>query len=106
MTTAAALAYRAFARVFKNAVAPWPQQNRSAGTILSRLATLSDERLRLFDEQFGCRTTKTCPASNAGSQILKTAGLVEPIEGRCVIPFAPLPLRRGALEKKSASVLP
>jgi hypothetical protein len=106
MTTAAALAYRAFARAFKNAVAAWPRQNRSAGTILSRLATLSDERLRLFDEQFGCRSTNTLPVSSASSQILKTPRLVEPVKGRCVIPFAPLPLRRGALEKKSASVLP
>jgi hypothetical protein len=102
MTTAAALAYRAFARVFRNVVAARPRQNRSAGTVLSRLGALSGESLRSFDEQLGCRTL----SSGASSQILKTARFMEPVEERCVIPFAPLPLRRGALDKKSASVLP
>ena len=106
MTTAAALAYRAIFRTLRNAVAPWPRQHRSAGTILSGLAALSDEKLRSFDEQLGCRNTTTVSSSSASGQILKNTPLAEPVEGRCVIPFAPLPLRQGALNRKSASVLP
>ena len=106
MTTAAALAYRAIFRMFRSAVAPWPRQHRPAGTILSGLAALSDERLRSFDEQLGCRNTKTAPPSRTDSQTLRNAPLVEPVDRPCFIPFAPLPLRRGALDKKSASVLP
>ena len=106
MTTAAALAYRTIFRMFRNAVAPWPRQHGSAGTILSGLAALSDERLHSFDEQLGCRNTKTAPSSRISGQILKNAPLAEPVERPCIIPFAPLPLRQGALNKKSASVLP
>jgi hypothetical protein len=106
MTTAAALTYRAIARMLKPLLAARPRPHRPAGTLLSGLCTLSDDKLRLFDEQLGCRHAKATASPRPNGQILKNAPLVEPADGPCVIPFAPVPLRRCAHGKKSASVLP
>ena len=107
MTTAAALTYRAIARMLKDACRRLAKADiDSAGTLLSGLSTLSDDKLRLFDEHLGCRHAKAAASSRANGQILKNAPLVEPADSPCVIPFAPVPLRRGAHDKKSASVLP
>ncbi|NJO22402.1 MAG: hypothetical protein HC868_05000 [Sphingomonadales bacterium] len=106
MTTAAALTYRAIARMLKPLLAARPGQQRPAGTLLSGLCTLSDDKLRLFDEQLGCRHAKAAASTRPNGQILKNALLAEPADGPCVIPFAPVPLRRCAHDKKSASVLP
>lgn len=106
MTTAAALTYRAIVRMFKDVAAAWSSQKRSARPALSGLGTLSDEKLRLFDEQLGCRGWRAAPSPRLDRHILKNAPVVEPADRRCVIPFAPVPTRRGAHDKKSASVLP
>ena len=107
MTTAAALTYRAIARMLKDVAAAWSKPNRpAAGPLLSGLGTLSEDKLRLLDEQLGCRRTKAATSPRANGEILKTAPHVEPAGGPCIIPFAPVPLRRGAHDKKSASVLP
>lgn len=104
MTTAAALTYRAVVRMFKDVAAAWSRPKRACGPVLSSLATLSDDGLRQFDEQLGCRPAQA--PSQANGRLLKNAPPVEPAEARCVVPFAPPALRRSALDKKSASVLP
>ena len=100
MATAAALTYRAMVRMCKDVAAAWTRPHRSSGPVLSGLASLSEDRLRQFDEQLGGRHT---PRSG---HILKNAPLAEPADERCVVPFAPVPSRRSAHDKKSASVLP
>lgn len=107
MTTAAALTYRAIARMLKDVAAAWSKPNRpAAGPLLSGLGTLSEGTLRLLDEQLGCKHAKAAASPRANGDILKAPPQVEPAGGPCVIPFAPVPLRRGAHDKKSASVLP
>ena len=50
MTTAAALTYRAIARMLKDVAAAWSKPNRpAAGPLLSGLGTLSEDKLRLLD---------------------------------------------------------
>jgi hypothetical protein len=106
MTTAAALTYRAVVRMFKDVAAAWSRPKRASGPILSGLATLSDDGLRQFDEQLGCRPASPASSHRANGEILKIGARAEPVESPCVLPFAPPPLRRGTLDKKSASVLP
>jgi len=103
MATAAALTYRAIVRMCKDVAGAWTRQHRSTGPVLSGLATLSGDRLRQFDEQLGCRGAKRAASQRL---LLKNAPPVEPIKAACVVPFAPVPSRRSAHDKKSASVLP
>jgi hypothetical protein len=106
MTTAAALTYRAIVRMLKDVAVAWSRQNRSTGPMLSGLCTLTGEELHRFDEQLGCRGWRIAPPPRQSSQILKNVKVAEPADAPCVVPFAPVPSRCGARDKKSASVLP
>src|SRR5688572_25002717 len=88
MTTAAALTYRAVVRMFKDVAAAWSRP-RASGPILSGLATLSDDRLRQFDEQLGCRPASPAASHRANGEILKIGTQAEPVESPCILPFAP-----------------
>ena len=106
MATAGALTYRAVVRMCKDVAAAWSRPKRACGPVLSGLASLSDDDLRKFDEQLGCRHASQAPAHRATANFLKIGARMEPVESPCVLPFAPPPLRRGTLDKKSVSVLP
>ncbi len=104
--TTAALTIQAIGRLFKEIAATWTTR-RSAGSSLSALGSLSEEQLRQFDHQLGGRTNdKPLTFSVMSEPGAKSSSLAEQSAASRVLPFAPLPLRHGALSKKSASVLP
>jgi hypothetical protein len=101
----AALHFRTIGRVLTDIAAAWTK-NRSAGSSLSVLAALSEDQLRELDKHLRCTGTIHAPALPVTDKTANTMRSAEPASASRVIPFAPPLLRRGALDRKSASVLP
>jgi hypothetical protein len=101
----AALHFRTIGGKLTEIAATWTK-NRSAGSSLSVLAALSEDQLRELDEYLGCTGAQQAPLSPMTAKTPKPLSRPEPARASRVIPFAPPPLRRGALDRKSASVLP
>src|SRR5687767_14411775 len=101
----AALHFRTIGRVLTDIAATWTK-NRSAGSSLSVLAALSEDQLRELDEYLGCTGAPQATPSPMTAKTSKPLSRPEPASASRVIPFAPPPFRRGALDRKSASVLP
>jgi hypothetical protein len=99
----AALHFRAIGRMLTDIAAAWTR-DKSAGSSLSVLAALSDKQLREFDEYLGCTGAPQAPLSPVTDKTPKACP--EPRSASRVIPFAPPPFRRSALDRKSASALP